>query len=311
MSLKKIDGTGKFTVINFEITNTCNKNCKYCAKMYKKNRKITHMAIKDYKYIVSCMDKRDRKKFRKIIITGGEPLLNPNVLDIILLMRKDFPKAELALYSNGKLLKKLPHKNLRILPNIKNFIVSISDYKGWNDNVKEKYDNHYKLPNIWKRLINKFTIRNKFMEYINLDYRFPIITKKIRRFLLDPLKRGNVYFTDFIGFYNLYDDPNLSEETAKKVRDSCWYHMLILGKKLYNCCLAESPERYYNTDSVSVDFDKNWKSNYFKLPTWKACAHCRVGTNQYRFTKIESKIGHKKYINMEARKKIGNPKGHE
>jgi len=270
------------------------------------------MKIEDYKYVVSCITKKDRKKFRRLIITGGEALLHPKIMDLILLMRKDFPKAEIQLFSNGRLLKKLPHHNLRIFPNIKNIILYVSDYVGWNDDVKKKYDDHYKLPNLWIRIISKFTINNKFIRYINLDYRFPIITKKIRRLLLDPLKRGNVYFSVFAGFWDPYDDPKLSNEMGKAVRDICCYNICIIGRKLYNCCLVEQHERYYNTDPVNVEFDKNWKKNFFKIPTWKACIHCRMGAYQYKFSNIDLRLRkNKKYIDLESRRKIENIRGHE
>ena len=302
-----VDRTKKFTVITFEITNNCNKNCNYCIQMYKKNRKIEYMTIDDYIYVVSCINKIDRENFREIIITGGEPLLHPNVITFIKLIRDDFPKAEIIIQSNGKLLKKLSQKNLRIFSNIKNIIFNISHYPGWNDDEKKIYDNNYKLPNFWKRIVNKITLNNRFMDYVNLDYRFPII-KKIRRFLIDPLKKGNVYFGEYTGFRYPYDNPNLSNEIAKNVRNNCHYYILILGRKLYNCCISKAHESYYNTDPVGIKFDKNWKKNYFKLATWKACVHCRLGTDRYKFINLESKLGHS--IDLKTKFKITKFKDH-
>lgn len=314
---ERIDKTERFTSIAFEITNICNKYCKYCIRMYGKNErakheKIKHMKIKDYKHVISCMNKKDREKFRSIIISGGEPILHPKFIELIKLMRIDFPKAKIGVQSNGKTLRKLPQKNLRILPNIKNIIFNVSHYPEWNDDIRKLYDNHYKPPNIWVKLVNKLTI-NKLFSYINLDYRFPIITNKIRRFLIDPLKRGNVYFGEYIGFRDPYDDPKLSKETAKTVRSICYNYIYIIGRKLYNCCHSQIYERYYDTDPVGTEFDENWKKNYFKLPTWKACVHCRMGTYRYRFIKIESKLGYKKYkgISLKTRMKITNIKEHE
>jgi len=306
-----IDGTKSFTVIIFEITNNCNKNCEYCAKMPRKSDKIKYLKIEDYKYVISCMNKKDREHIRKVVITGGEPLLHLRFIELISLMRKDFPKAELEIISNGKLIKKLPQKNLRVLPNIKNISFKVSEYPKWNDDIIEIYDNNYKPPNIWKRLVNKI-MTSKFIEHINLDYRFPIITNKIKRFILDPLKRGNVYIAGFEGFWNPYGDPNISKKAAKIIRSICSYNMFIIGKNLYNCCMAEQLERYYNTEPVHIEFDENWKKNSFKIPTWKVCINCRMGVDMYNLDNVNTKINnYNKYIDIETRRKITNIKGHE
>jgi len=307
-----IDRTEKFTRLNLVITNNCNKNCHYCALMITKNRKkITYMTIEDYKYIISCMDKEDRENFRTIIVTGGEPILHPKLIEILKLVREDFPKAEITLSSNGRLLNTLPQKNLRILPNIKNLICNISHYPGWNDEIRERYDCSKKLPSIYRRIIRKITRWNKYIEMFSFNYRLPM--KKIRRFLEDPLKKGNVFFIDFAGFQNPFNNPNLSEVLAKIIRKVCMYNIHIVGRRLYNCCGIEAFERCYNLKGVSVEFDKNWKRNWFKLPTWKACVHCQYGYDRYRTIYAESKMGYKKrkLITLEERRKAIRLLGHE
>ena len=72
-------------------------------------------------------------------------------------------------------------------------------------------------------------------------------------------------------FYN----PNLNEKEAKKLRAKCpRYDIRVTGRNLYGCCMAEPIERYFDTESVHIEFDKNWKEDHKKLPTWKACQHC-------------------------------------
>jgi len=303
-----IDSTKRFTAICFEITNNCNKNCNNCSRMYKSDKKIENMKIDDYKYVISCINKKDRYDFRKIIITGGEPILHPKFKEIISLMRKDFPKAELNIQTNGKLIERY----LKILNNVKNIKFSVSYYPGWNDDIKQKYDNNYKFPLLWRRIIRKSTKNNKFIKFVSLDYRIPCM-KRFRRFLKNPFKINNIYFKCFTGFWNPYDNPNLSDENAKKVRGICCYYIWILGRNLYNCCNSAVYERYYNTESVHIEFDKNWKKNFFKLPTWKACTYCRLGADRYQFIDLETRLGYKKYeyINLETRLKKTRVKNHE
>ncbi|KKM92298.1 hypothetical protein LCGC14_1219860 [marine sediment metagenome] len=310
MNDKAIDTTKRFTKICFEITNLCNKNCNYCVRLYKKGKKIEHMTLEDYKYVVSCISKEDKMNFRCVVLTGGEPALNPHFFKLVKLIRKDFPKAELNIQSNGKILKKLPQRGLRILPHIKNVKISVSMYPGWNDEVVKRYQG-IKFPLIYKKVLRKITKNNKIIKFLFLDYRIPFM-KRIRRFLKHP-KIGNVYFKCFTGFWNPYDNPNLSEEEAKNVRNVCCYYIHILGRKLYNCCNSATYEKYYNLDSVGIIFDKNWKKNFFKLHTWKACVYCQLGSNRFKYIKMESDLGYKKYklINLETRQKKTRIKNHK
>lgn len=75
-------------------------------------------------------------------------------------------------------------------------------------------------------------------------------------------------------FWDPYRDPNLDEATARKVRPQCNHHVRIIGDRLYNCCLAEGVERYYHTEPVHVRMSSNWREDWAKLETWKACQHC-------------------------------------
>lgn len=302
-----IDATDKFTTICFEITNHCNKNCKFCTKMTGDKYKIRYTKLEDYKYVISCINKKDRENFRKVVITGGEPILHPHFIELMNLVREDFPKAEIKVQSNGRLIKRLPQKKLRILPDIKKVIFSVSHYPGWNDEIKEKYDGNIKTPSIYRRIIRKLTKNNEFIKLICLDYRIPFI-KKLRRFISNPFKRGNVYFKDFTGFRDPYIDPNLTKERAKIVRKACHYMIWIIDKKLYSCCVDEVYERFYNTKSISIKFDKNWKKDYFKLPTWRACAHCPQGYNRYKVISL----GYEKFtlISLKERLQFARIKNH-
>ena len=121
-----MDATDRFTTICFEITNHCNKNCKYCTKMTGDKYEIRYTKLEDYEHVISCINKKDRDNFRKVVITGGEPLLHPHFIKLMHLVRSDFPKAEIKVQSNGRLIKRLPQKKLKILPGIKKVIFSVS-----------------------------------------------------------------------------------------------------------------------------------------------------------------------------------------
>jgi len=91
----------------------------------------------------------------------------------------------------------------------------------------------------------------------------------------------NVTVKDALAFGDPYVDPKLDKDIARQIRRSCNYQVRIVGTRLYGCCLAEGIERYYNTEPVHVEFDKNWQENWLNLPTWKACQHCYVAGATY------------------------------
>jgi len=75
-------------------------------------------------------------------------------------------------------------------------------------------------------------------------------------------------------FWDPYDDPDLDEETARRVAKACQRQVRVVGTRLYRCCLSEGVERYYQTDPVHVEFSENWRQDWENLPVWKACQHC-------------------------------------
>lgn len=84
----------------------------------------------------------------------------------------------------------------------------------------------------------------------------------------------NVVIYDRSEMWNPYRDPRLSQAEAKRIRAQCLYQVRLVGTRMYGCCLSEAVERYYKTDPVHVAFTRNWRDDFRKLPTWKACQHC-------------------------------------
>ncbi|MBS3137281.1 radical SAM protein [Candidatus Woesearchaeota archaeon] len=87
-----IDGS-----VYLEITHRCNYNCKHCYVRSPQNREMP------LERAIQIIDILKQNKFRKIIITGGEPLLHPNIKEIIEYVKKNGFK--LVLITNGTLVK--------------------------------------------------------------------------------------------------------------------------------------------------------------------------------------------------------------
>lgn len=86
--------------IDIHVVEHCNLNCKCCAhyspiakKEYIDTDKLEEMYLSLKPYF--------SKYFNSIHLLGGEPLLHPNIIDIIKLTREYFPKTEIQIITNG------------------------------------------------------------------------------------------------------------------------------------------------------------------------------------------------------------------
>jgi organic radical activating enzyme len=86
-------------------------------------------------------------------------------------------------------------------------------------------------------------------------------------------KFPNVYIQNGMPMNNPYVDLNISDDISKNIYQK-HLQVRIVGKKMYTCCIAEGIERHYQTEKVHEEFDEDWRSKFFKIPTWKACKHC-------------------------------------
>lgn len=85
----------------WEISSVCQLKCKYCFSSHQTiNHSNRYVDLQKVEYLVEQI-KRD---FSEIVITGGEPLLNPNIISIIKCMRSN--SIEVRLLTNGILLTK-------------------------------------------------------------------------------------------------------------------------------------------------------------------------------------------------------------
>lgn len=88
--------------INLDPTSACNFNCPYCVdyKIIKTNKILSFTEIRKYLEFLKA------KKLKSVIlIGGGEPLLHPDICQIIQLIKE--LDLELGIVTNGSLLKKI------------------------------------------------------------------------------------------------------------------------------------------------------------------------------------------------------------
>lgn len=89
--------------LNLQITGNCDLNCKFCSDLFK------HQREREVTEILAVIDKMPKDGINKIEITGGEPLLYPNLVELLTEIKdRGF---EISICTNGTLLE----KNLEIL----------------------------------------------------------------------------------------------------------------------------------------------------------------------------------------------------
>jgi len=92
--------------VELHLADHCNLNCKGC----------THFSpIAEKRYADLNEHERDMKQLQrlfstidKIVLMGGEPLLNPQIDSFLFVTRSCFPKANILVYTNGILLPQMP-----------------------------------------------------------------------------------------------------------------------------------------------------------------------------------------------------------
>lgn len=92
--------------IDYHVADACNLSCEFCTH-YSNFR-----GPANFKTVEQCEGEwaalARRVNVAKFNIIGGEPLLNPEIVDIVLLAFRTWPRATICLYSNGLLLKNHP-----------------------------------------------------------------------------------------------------------------------------------------------------------------------------------------------------------
>ncbi|MBU1627447.1 radical SAM protein, partial [bacterium] len=109
-----IDGVGrKINYLRLSVTDRCNLDCIYCLP----SRRLSYLDRDDilgFEEILRILNLFVKLGIKKIRITGGEPLLRKNVLDLIASIRKIENIEKLAITTNGILLKEVAAELKRI-----------------------------------------------------------------------------------------------------------------------------------------------------------------------------------------------------
>lgn len=164
-----------YTHPNIYISSLCNGNCKYCYQEEHIKKKIPMITFSDVKFFLENLPKFNTNKVKFIELFGGEPLLHPEIMDIIKLIKSHGYNINIATNGTLPILEK------------KEFIKLISN----NVHIRISLDGHTKeLHETYrtKDSFNKIIQNIKFLKANNIDMSLKtIITDKNFKFLPEIL----------------------------------------------------------------------------------------------------------------------------
>lgn len=99
LSLRAVNKLSKLEYIVFEITDACNSRCRHCNIWRTKPTKNLLTA----KEIENIFNEDMLKDAKSVLITGGEPVLREDIMEVIQIIHKALPSANITLSTNGLL----------------------------------------------------------------------------------------------------------------------------------------------------------------------------------------------------------------
>lgn len=113
--------------VTLQINRTCNLKCIYCSEY----EQIDEISLEKAKEYIAKL-----RGVKRIIISGGEPLLHKNLLEILILSRKSFDVVALA--TNATLMTQ--QKAETIVPYVDYFDITIDGPRNIHNCIRGEYD---------------------------------------------------------------------------------------------------------------------------------------------------------------------------
>ena len=105
--MKLVDGYyRRIDYLRISITDHCNLNCLYCSPLGGRKR-LTHSDILSYEEILRVVEAAVRVGMSKVRITGGEPLVRRDVVELCRMLSNLEALESLSVTTNGVLLQEL------------------------------------------------------------------------------------------------------------------------------------------------------------------------------------------------------------
>ncbi|MDO8640105.1 MAG: radical SAM protein [Nitrosarchaeum sp.] len=157
-----ISGVVKLTELTIQVTDLCNMNCPKCNKI---NMTSDHMKVKD---VVRILNDAAKLGLQHVHLTGGEPTMHPDLVEIIDLCRQLDMRVDMS--SNGKFSEwkyaNLANAGLNSINISWDFIKQVPECIDFVENYSPRvFVNHMVMPSNYKEM-------PKFLQMIKDDYRY-------------------------------------------------------------------------------------------------------------------------------------------
>lgn len=158
--------TPKPYLTNFvvDITRHCNLNCRGCDH-FSPVAKPSFYDLEQYKNDIKRIGELTQGRVDKVGIMGGEPLLNPNVLEYLKLTRESLPNTKIRLVTNGILLTKQNEEFWKTLKEL-NIFVEYTKY-----DIKLDYD---KIDEIIKQYAVNIEVYGYNQNVVKTSHKIPL-----------------------------------------------------------------------------------------------------------------------------------------
>lgn len=130
-------------VVKVELAQGCNRSCYFCGINGIEDHKY-FMTVDTAKHIRDIL-KTANKNFRIVFSLHGEPLLNPNAVEIVK-MFKEVTKHPIQLFSNGDIFKEKPELFPEVLSVVDDLVLDVYDTPLPDDMKKIRSDLKAKYP---------------------------------------------------------------------------------------------------------------------------------------------------------------------
>jgi MoaA/NifB/PqqE/SkfB family radical SAM enzyme len=123
---------------NLEITKKCNQKCFYCFNDSGYSRSKDELSLEEWKVSIKSVSNLG---FRSIHITGGEPFLHPNIIEI--LQYSIELGLDTTVLSNGLKISALCRENPNLFRKLKLAQISLDSMKPQSHNLRRGYRNAF------------------------------------------------------------------------------------------------------------------------------------------------------------------------
>ena len=107
--LKKITPKAYLEQFEIHITDHCNLNCKSCSHWAPVADEF-YISIENFTKDLTRMKELTQAYVDRVVLLGGEPLLHPQIIELIEITSNLFPKSEIIILTNGILVNKMDEK---------------------------------------------------------------------------------------------------------------------------------------------------------------------------------------------------------